>query len=137
MGHERNGPDVRQEHETPSPANDLSGEGQEALEVLQGAWSARQQTSENLDEICGTANAKQCKRLQDVGFDWLTSEAEGESPDVQSAWKRHLQRDGKLNPKGTSIRDLIADPESAKSYREKAAAAAGVQPSEADPEGTA
>src|SRR5438309_1795910 len=45
----------------------MSGNTEEALEVLREVWSARGQSAEDVEEACGTA--KSCKRMTDVGFD--------------------------------------------------------------------
>lgn len=79
----------------------MSRQSDEALEVLREVWSARGQSSADLDEACGTT--KSCKKMQDVGFDDLA----GADGDLRSAWRATLQREGKLNPAADSIRDLI------------------------------
>ena len=78
----------------------MSGEPDEALEVLRGIWSAQGQTSADLDDI-GTA--KSCKRMADVGFDDLADSAD----DLRSAWRATLERDGKLKPEAGSVADLV------------------------------
>lgn len=74
----------------------------EALEVLRGVWSAQGQTRADLDEACG--NTKSCKNMQNVGFDGLAADADG---DLRAAWREQLQREGKLNPEAGSVRDLV------------------------------
>ncbi len=54
----------------------------DALEVLRGVWSARGQTSAELDEACGTK--KSCKKMADVGFDGMA----GADGDLRPASKR-------------------------------------------------
>jgi hypothetical protein len=85
----------------------LSGNTEEALEVLRGVWSAQGQTAENVDEDCGPTKA--CKRMADVGFDGLAEETDG---DLRLAWRTQLAREGKLNRGAGSVRDLILGPES-------------------------
>jgi len=79
----------------------MSREPDEALGVLRGIWSARGQTSADLDEDCGTT--KSCKRMADVGFDGM-ADADG---DLRTAWRARLEREGKLNPGAGSVRDLV------------------------------
>ena len=79
----------------------MSRQPDEAVEVLRGVWTARGQTSADIDEATG--NQKSCKRMTDVGFDGLA----GEDGDLRAAWRATLERDGKLDPGADSVRDLI------------------------------
>ena len=83
----------------------MSGNTEEALDVLRGVWSARGQTREDIEEACG--NTKSCKRMADVGFDGLAEETDG---DLRLAWRTQLAREGKLNPDAGSVRDLVLPP---------------------------
>jgi hypothetical protein len=83
----------------------MSGNTEEALDVLRGVWSAHGQTAEDLEEACG--NTKSCKRMADVGFDGLAEETDG---DLRLAWRTQLAREGKLNPDAGSVRDLVLPP---------------------------
>jgi hypothetical protein len=83
----------------------MSGNTEEALDVLRGVWSAQGQTAEEIDEACG--NTKSCKRMADVGFDGLAEETDG---DLRLAWRTQLAREGKLNPDAGSVRDLVLPP---------------------------
>ncbi|HWG65385.1 MAG TPA: hypothetical protein VG253_27185 [Streptosporangiaceae bacterium] len=78
----------------------MTGQPDEALEVLRGVWSAQGQTAQDVDEACG--NTKSCKRMSDVGFDGLA----GEDGDMRAAWREKLEREGKLNETG-SLADLV------------------------------
>jgi hypothetical protein len=80
----------------------MSGEPDEALEVLRGIWSARGHTSADLDEI-GTG--KSCKRMADVGF----GEVDGAEDDLRAAWRDRLEREGKRGNGGT-VADLVLGP---------------------------
>jgi hypothetical protein len=80
----------------------MSDEPDEALEVLRGIWSARGQTSADLDEM-GTG--KSCKRMADVGF----GDVDGAENDLRAAWRDRLEREGKLS-KGGSVADLVLGP---------------------------
>ncbi len=85
----------------------MSGNTEEALEVLREVWSAQGQTADNVDDDCGPVKA--CKRMADVGFDGLAEETDG---DLRLAWRTQLAREGKLNRDGGSVRDLVLGPES-------------------------
>ena len=80
----------------------MSGNTEEALEVLREVWSAQGQSAEDVEEACGTT--KSCKRMTDVGFDGLAEEAGG---DLRLAWRTQLAREGKLNRGTASVRDLV------------------------------
>ena len=84
----------------------MSGNTEEALEVLREVWGARGQSAEDVEEACGTAHTtgKSCKRMTDVGFDGLAEETDG---DLQLAWRTQLAREGKLNRGAGSVRDLV------------------------------
>ena len=80
----------------------MSGQPEDALEVLREVWSARGQTSTDLADALGTK--KSCKNMVNVGFDGL-ADTDG---DLRSAWRARLQREGKLNPEaGSSIGDML------------------------------
>ncbi len=81
----------------------MSGESDEALEVLRGIWSAQGQTSADLD---GMGTGKSCKRMADVGF----GEPDGAEDDLRAAWRDRLEREGKLNTDGGTVADLILRP---------------------------
>jgi hypothetical protein len=83
----------------------MSGNTEDALDVLRGVWSAQGQTAEDIEEACG--NTKSCKRMADVGFDGLAEETGG---DLRLAWRTQLAREGKLNPDAGSVRDLVLPP---------------------------
>ena len=80
-----------------------AGQPGEALEVLRAVWSAQGQTSADLDEQCGT---KSCRRMADINFDGMTAGEE----DLRTAWRARLAADGKLNPAGGTLRDLMLGP---------------------------
>jgi hypothetical protein len=83
----------------------MSGNTDDALDVLREVWSAQGQTTEDLEAACG--NTKACKRMSDVGFDALAEETDG---DLRLAWRNQLAREGKLNPGAGSVRDLVLPP---------------------------
>ena len=79
----------------------MSREPDETLEVLRGVWSARGQGAADLDEAAG--HGKSCKRMANVGFQDMAED----DADLRAAWRDRLQREGKLNPEGGSLADLI------------------------------
>jgi hypothetical protein len=85
--------------------SEMSADPVEALDVLRAVWRSQGQTTANLGE---TAESKSCKRMADagVGFDEF---AAGEE-DLASGWRARLQREGKLNRTGGSVRDLVLGP---------------------------
>jgi hypothetical protein len=48
--------------------------------------------------------------MADVGFDGLASADE----DLRTAWRARLEREGKLNAEGGSVRDLVLGPAEAR-----------------------
>ena len=87
----------------------MSGQPDDALEVLREVWGAQGQTSADLDEACG--ETKSCKKMADVGFDGLAGPAagsgDGSGGDLRAAWRNQLRREGKLDPEAGSVRDLV------------------------------
>jgi hypothetical protein len=94
----------------------MSGQPDDALEVLREVWSAQGQSSADLDAACG--ETKSCKKMADVGFDGLADAASGAGTgagtgtgrDLRAAWRDQLRREGKLNPDAGSVRDLVLGP---------------------------
>ncbi len=80
----------------------MSGNTEEALEVLREVWSAQGQSAEDVEEACGTTRS--CKRMTDVGFDGLAEETDGA---LRLAWRTQLAREGKLDRDAGSVRDLV------------------------------
>ena len=50
-----------------------------------------------------------CKRMANVGFDGI----KGDDEDLRAAWRDKLEREGKLNPAGGSVKDLVFEPDHA------------------------
>ena len=71
------------------------------VEVLRSVWAVSGATSADLDEDCGPT--KSCKNMKDVSFDGLAEPG----TDLREAWRRKLEREGKLSTAGDSIRDLV------------------------------
>lgn len=103
-------------------AESLPEEGKEALSVLRGLWSAQGQSSRDVDSAapCGKdsgssadSSAKSCKATDSMTFEGLIDEVEATTDtteavtNVQSAWRKKLEQDGKLHRDGTSLRDLV------------------------------
>jgi hypothetical protein len=82
----------------------MSREPDETLDVLRGVWSARGQNAEDLEEAFATG--KSCKRMANVGFKDMADD----DGDLRAAWRDRLQREGKLNPEGGSVADLVLGP---------------------------
>jgi hypothetical protein len=82
----------------------MSQEPDEALEVLREVWSAQGQTREDIGEHGG--HGKSCQRMAGVGFDGMS----GDDEDLRAAWRDRLEREGKLNPAGGGVRDLVLGP---------------------------
>jgi len=81
----------------------MSAEPAEALGVLREVWRGKGQGAADLDDQAG--EQKSCKRMADAGVGFEDF-AEGEE-DLAAAWRGRLEREGKLNPSGGSIRDLV------------------------------
>jgi len=81
----------------------MSAEPADALDVLREVWRSQGQAAADLNDATG--EKKSCKRMADagVGFDDF---AVGEV-DMASAWRARLEREGKLNRSGGSVRDLV------------------------------
>ncbi len=94
---------MSERHGNPHPTDNSLDEGEQALSVLREIWSARAQTSADIDEVCG--NTKVCKNMASVGFQGIAGDEAGN--DLRAAWKTKLEREGKLHPEGKSVRDLV------------------------------
>ncbi len=83
----------------------MSAESAEALEVLREVWRGTGQTAADLDDSC----EKSCKRMTDagVGFEDFGGETDA---DRIGAWRSRLEREGKLDRSGGSVRDLVMGP---------------------------
>jgi hypothetical protein len=80
----------------------MSAEREEALEVLREVWRSQGQLAADLDDGC----EKACKRMTDAGVGFEDFAA-GEDADRSAAWRARLEREGKLNRSGGSLRDLV------------------------------
>ena len=84
-------------------AQPADGSPAEAMDVLRAVWRAQGQTTEDLTGDPGEQKA--CKRMTDagVGFDEFGAGEE----DVAAGWRARLEREGKLNHDGGTVRDLV------------------------------
>ncbi|MGH3671004.1 MAG: hypothetical protein ACRDSH_10260 [Pseudonocardiaceae bacterium] len=103
---------MSKDQENAKPTDNLTDEGQQALSALRGIWKAQGQSSADLDEACGNNNI--CKSMSSVGFEGLADESDtpantapSVSGNLRSAWKRKLEREGKMNSEAGSVRDLV------------------------------
>jgi hypothetical protein len=80
----------------------MRADSAEALDVLRAIWRGHGQTAAELD---AGSEQKSCKRMDDagVGYDDFAA-ADG---DLRTAWRARLEREGKLNPAGGTVRDLV------------------------------
>jgi hypothetical protein len=83
----------------------MTHEPDDAVDVLRSVWAAAARvegpTSADLEEACGPT--KSCKNMALVSFDGLAEPGS----DLRQAWRERLEREGKLNTSGGSIRDLV------------------------------
>ena len=81
----------------------MSAEPGEALDVLRNVWRSRGQSAADLADPSG--EEKSCKRMADAGVGYEDFAA-GEQ-DLNVAWRARLEREGKLDRSGGTIRDLV------------------------------
>jgi hypothetical protein len=72
----------------------------EARNVLRSVWDTGT-PAPDLDEDCSPT--KVCKNMRGITFDGYAEEG----TDLRDAWRQLLAREGKLNPSGGSVRDLV------------------------------
>lgn len=73
-----------------------------AEQVLHNVWDA--EDAGPLDPDCSPT--KVCRNAREFTFEGI---AEGDE-DLHTAWRRLLEREGKLSTDGSSVRDLILGP---------------------------
>ncbi|MBZ5739436.1 hypothetical protein [Nocardioides mangrovi] len=76
---------------------------EERQEVVRELWESSDAT-EAVAELEQAAPPKVCKRMRGVTFDAMF---EGSREDLGAAWRDLLQREGKYDGTGESIRDLV------------------------------
>ncbi len=84
----------------------MSADRADALEVLRDVWRSQSQTAADLVDPSG--EQKSCKRMADAGVGYEDFAAGGE--DLNAAWRARLEREGKLNRSGGTVRDLVMEP---------------------------
>ena len=84
----------------------MSAEPDEALDVLRNVWRSQGQTAADLADPSG--ELKSCKRMDEAGVGYQDFAA-GEE-DLTAAWRTRLEREGKLDRSGSTIRDLVMGP---------------------------
>ena len=72
-----------------------------AKEVLKSVWDAQGDPEVALDDECSPT--KVCRNMQGITFEGFAEEG----TDIRSAWRATLEREGKYNTAGGSIRDLV------------------------------
>jgi hypothetical protein len=85
--------------------SDMYAERAEALEVLREVWRGQGQTAADLDDGCETS----CKRMTDAGVGF-ENYAAGDDLARIAAWRATLEREGKLDRSGGTVRDLVLRP---------------------------
>jgi hypothetical protein len=81
----------------------MSPEPAEALDVLRNVWRSKGQSGADLVDPGG--EQKSCKRMEEAGVGYENFAAGNE--DLNAAWRDRLEREGKLNRSGGTIRDLV------------------------------
>ena len=77
-----------------APADDAKG-------VLKSVWEAQGDPALTLDDECSPT--KVCRNMQGITFEGFAEEG----LDLRSAWRQRLEREGKYNTSGGSIRDIV------------------------------
>ena len=78
----------------------MSSAPENAVDVLRAVWDGAD--AAGLDSACG-GHQKSCRNMKHVSFDGFAEPGS----DIGSAWRDKLRREGKLNPAGGTIRDLV------------------------------
>jgi len=78
-------------------------EEREALDVLRDVWSGQSQDSADIGDGCEKGS---CTRVTEAGVGF-ESYAGATEEDRAAAWRARLEREGKLNPRGSGLRDLV------------------------------
>jgi len=81
----------------------MSADPAEVLDVLRNVWRSQGQTAADLVDPSG--EQKSCKRMAEAGVGYEDFAA-GEE-DLTAAWRARLEREGKLNRSGGTVRDLV------------------------------
>ena len=84
----------------------MTTESDEPVEVLRAIWDATGQSSADLDDALGPQ--KVCRNMRNFSFDGMAEPG----ADLRAAWRDRLEREGKLDRSGETVRDLIFGSES-------------------------
>jgi len=79
----------------------MSAPSDDAKDVLKSVWEAQGDPALTLDDECSPT--KVCRNMQGITFDGFAEEG----TDLRLAWRQKLEREGKYNTSGGSIRDLV------------------------------
>ena len=77
-----------------APADDAKG-------VLKSVWEAQGDPALTLDDECSPT--KVCRNMQGITFEGFADEP----LHLRTAWRQRLEREGKYNTSGGSIRDIV------------------------------
>ncbi|MFC4948820.1 hypothetical protein [Pseudonocardia sp. GCM10023141] len=82
----------------------------EVLSVLRGIWTAQRQSVADI----GPGTTKVCKNMKNIGFGGIAdggadrdSTAGPVDDDQRVAWRARLEREGKVVPGSSTLRDLL------------------------------
>lgn len=79
----------------------MAAASENAKEVLKSVWEEQGDPALTLDEECSPT--KVCRNMQGVTFEGFADEG----TDLRTAWRQRLEREGKYNSSGGSIRDIV------------------------------
>lgn len=79
----------------------MSAPAEDAKDVLKSVWEAQGDPALTLDEECSPT--KVCRNMQGITFEGFAEEG----TDLRTAWRQRLEREGKYNTAGGSIRDIV------------------------------
>jgi hypothetical protein len=81
----------------------MSADPADALDILRDVWRSQGQTAADLVDPGG--DQKSCKRMAEAGVGYEDFAPDGE--DLNAAWRARLEREGKLDRSGGTVRDLV------------------------------
>ncbi|MEM8621446.1 MAG: hypothetical protein AAGF73_17175 [Actinomycetota bacterium] len=80
---------------------DQSAHQQSEGDVVSDVWATTADESVDAADDCGPTRV--CRNARDFTFDGIADEGE----DLPTAWRRLLEREGKISNEASSIRDLV------------------------------
>ena len=84
----------------------MTAPSEDAKDVLKSVWEAQGDPALALDDE--SSPTKVCRNMQGITFDGCAEEG----ADLRLAWRQKLEREGKYNTSGGSIRDIVLGPQS-------------------------